>query len=412
MTSDRMDKILDDISSGKKKLYSLDSELGSEKATDVRRAFLERESSSSLDAIGSGSMDFARVCGKNAENTIGVAQIPMGVAGPLTVRGEYADATYYVPLATTEGALIASTNRGCSVISGAGGAVSRVTGDSMTRAPLFKVPDIASGMELVRWVESNFDEIRDVSDSQTRYTKLSSCVPYIVGRNVFLRFAFSTGDSMAMNSATKASDAIAQLIEERFSWASLVSVSGNMCVDKKASATNLVLGRGKSVAAEALIPKDMVSSKLKTTAERMADVCYRKIYVGSARAGALGGFNAHVANIAAAFFAATGQDLAHVVEAAAAFTTFEVADDGDLYAAVTLPDVPLATFGAGTSLPTQSEALSILGLLGSGKNPGDNCRALAEIFAGVVLAGELSLIGALASRDLTRAHMALGRSKK
>ncbi|MHC1604361.1 MAG: 3-hydroxy-3-methylglutaryl-CoA reductase, partial [Candidatus Methanofastidiosia archaeon] len=233
----------------------------------------------------------------------------------------------------------------------------------------------------------------------------------IVGRNVFLRFEFTTGDSMAMNSTTKASDAIAEFIEEKFNWAKLVSVSGNMCADKKPSAVNIIMGRGKSVAAEVIIPKDIVESKLKTTSKKMESVCYRKIYVGSSRAGSLGGFNAHFANIAAAFFAATGQDLAHVVEASTGFTTMEDAE-GDLYASVTLPDVPLATFGGGTKLPTQKEALDILGLSGTGSEPGHNCRALAEVFASVVLAGELSLIGALASRDLTRAHMALARSKR
>jgi hydroxymethylglutaryl-CoA reductase (NADPH) len=400
-----------DLASGKVKLYALDRLLNSSsEATALRREFLAEACGTPLDVIGSSSLDFDAVAGKNAENTIGAAQIPMGVAGPLRVQGDYADDSYYVPLATTEGALIASTNRGCSVITASGGAVSTILGDTMTRAPLFTVPDARHGRELAEWVKANFDTIRQVSDGQTKYTKLTACTPFVTGRNLFLRFEFSTGDSMAMNSATKASDAIASYIEDQFPWATLVSVSGNMCVDKKPSAVNFVMGRGKSVVAEVLIPKDVVTSKLKTTSERMADVCYRKIYVGSARAGSLGGFNAHVANIAAAFFAATGQDLAHVVEAANALTTMEDVG-GDLYASVTLPDVPLATFGAGTHLPTQREALSILGLYGSSDVPGERCRALAEVFAAVVLAGELSLIGALASRDLTKAHMALGRGK-
>ncbi len=400
-----------DLVAGTVKLYALDRVMGSSKdATEMRRAFLSESRDVPLDAIGSSSLDFDAVCGKNAENTIGAAQIPMGVAGPLRVSGDYADDSYYVPLATTEGALIASANRGCSAITASGGAVSTILGDTMTRAPLFTVPDARHGKELAQWIRDHFDAVREVSDAQTRYTKLVACTPFVTGRNLFLRFEFSTGDSMAMNSATKASDAIASFIEESFPWAKLVSVSGNMCVDKKSSAVNFVLGRGKSVTAEAIIPKNIVASKLKSTSERMADVCYRKIFVGSARAGSLGGFNAHVANIAAAFFAATGQDLAHVVEASNALTTMENID-GDLYASVMLPDVPLATFGAGTHLPTQREALSILGLYGSSDVPGAHCRALAEVFAAIVLAGELSLIGALASRDLTRAHMQLGRAK-
>ena len=403
--------LVQDLLSGKVKLYAVDALAGSsQRATQLRRTFLEHKAGVSLSTIGASVLDFDAVSGKNAENTIGAAQIPMGVAGPLWVRGDYATGSYYVPLATTEGALIASTNRGCSVITASGGAVSRVLADTMTRAPLFRVPGIEKGKELAQWVADHFDEVRAVADAQTRFTRLTGCTPFVTGRNLFLRFEFSTGDSMAMNSATKASDAIASFIEERFPWASLVAVSGNMCVDKKPSAINLVMGRGKSVAAEVLIPEELVAAKLKTTAARMEEVCYRKIFVGSARAGSLGGFNAHVANIAAAFFAATGQDLAHVVEAAQGITTMENVD-GDLYASVTLPDVPLATFGAGTHLPTQREALSILGLYGSSDEPGARCRALAEVFAAVVLAGELSLIGALASRDLTRAHMSLGRAR-
>jgi len=408
-----MDKeeILNGIKSGKTKLYALDKAYGGNEATALRRAFLERESKTSLKNIADTSFDFEVICGKNAENTIGAAQIPMGVAGPLKIQGDYASGTYYVPLATTEGALIASTNRGCSVITESGGAVAMLLGDVMTRAPLFRVPDAMHAHKLAVWVKENFDEIREVSDKETRFTKLVAFTPFVTGRNLFLRFEFSTGDSMAMNSATKASDAIAQFIESKFSWANLVAVSGNMCVDKKSAAINFIMGRGKSVTAEVLVPKEVVVSKLKTTAEKMADVCYRKIYVGGARAGALGGFNAHFANIAAAFFAATGQDLAHVVEASMGLTTME-AEDGDLYANVMLPDVPLATFGAGTHLPTQKEALSILGLLGSSDEPGHNCKALAEVFGSIVLAGEISLIGALASKDLTRAHMAHGRARR
>ncbi|MBN1785398.1 MAG: hydroxymethylglutaryl-CoA reductase (NADPH) [Candidatus Methanofastidiosa archaeon] len=405
------DDVIREFKKGNIKMYALDGLIGSNKATEARRHFLEEAGGRKYTEIANTSLDFDKVCGKNAENTIGAAQIPMGVIGPLMVNGEYAKGEYYVPLATSEGALIASANRGSAVITQSGGAVARVVGDRMTRAPLFKVPDIDHARMLAKWVEENFDEVRSISDSQTRFTKLESFLPFFAGRNLFLRFSFSTGDSMAMNSATKASDAIASFLEEKFSWAKLVSVSGNMCVDKKPSAVNLVLGRGKSIVAEALIPKELVETKLKTTAERMADVCYRKIYVGSAMAGSLGGFNAHFANLTAAFFAATGQDLAHVVEAANGLTMMEESD-GDLYASVTLPDVPLATFGAGTSLPTQKEALEILGLYGSGENPGDNCKALAEILSCTVLAGELSLIGALASRDLTKAHMTLGRSKR
>ncbi|HHN81124.1 MAG TPA: hydroxymethylglutaryl-CoA reductase (NADPH) [Methanomicrobia archaeon] len=405
------DAVLEALRKGEAKLYALDREHGSADATSLRRSFLEDYSQTTLSNIAHTSLDFDVLCGRNAENTIGAAQIPMGVAGPLKVRGTHASGTYYVPLATTEGALIASTNRGCSVITQAGGAVTTVLGDVMTRAPLFRVPDLTHATELVAWADEHFDKLQEVANAQTRYTKLVECMPFVAGRNVFLRFAFSTGDSMAMNSATKASDAVATMIEETFPWAELVSVSGNMCVDKKPSAVNFVLGRGKSVAAEVLIPKGIVEKKLKTTAARMADVCYRKIYVGSARAGSVGGFNAHFANVAAAFFAATGQDLAHVVEAATGLTMMEDVD-GDLYACVTLPDVPLATFGAGTQLPTQKEALSILGLVGSSDVPGERCKALAEVFASTVLAGELSLIGALASRDLTKAHMQYGRARR
>jgi len=332
------EEILQQLKEGKIKLYSLDKILGSNKATEIRRKFIEETSGVQCPQIAKSSFDFDKVCGKNAENTIGAAQIPMGIIGPLRVRGDHANGDFYVPMATSEGALIASTNRGSNVITQSGGSFAAVVGDRMTRAPLFKVPDLDHSRTLANWAKENFDDIRRVSDAETRFTKLEGFRPYFAGRNLFLRFEFSTGDSMAMNSATKASDAIASFIEDTFPWARLVSVSGNMCVDKKPSAINLVLGRGKSIVAESLIPRELVRDKLKTTANKMAEVCYRKRYVGSAMAGSLGGFNAHFANISAAFFAATGQDLAHVVEASNGLTMMEETD-GDLYASVTLPDV-------------------------------------------------------------------------
>jgi hydroxymethylglutaryl-CoA reductase (NADPH) len=278
----------------------------------------------------------------------------------------------------------------------------------MTRAPVFRVDSVVEAEALASWVRDpdNRAKVREAAEATTSHGELKEVKPYVVGDNVFLRFRYDTKDAMGMNMATIATRAACEVIESE-TPASLVALSGNLCTDKKPAAVNAVEGRGRSVTADVLVPREVVEKRLHTTPEAVAEVNTRKNLVGSAKAGSLG-FNAHVANVVAAMFLATGQDAAQVVEGSNAITTVEVRDEG-LYAGVSLASLEVGTVGGGTKLPTQSEGLDVLGLRGGGDPPGSNADALAECIAVGALAGELSLLSALASRHLSSAHESLGR---
>lgn len=314
-------------------------------------------------------------------------------------------------MATTEGALIASVNRGMKAIHEAGEVITKIFFDGMARAPVFKFNSIKDAYNFVRWVKDSFSKIKDIAESTTSHGKLLDIQTFILSNNVWLRFVFETGDAMGMNMATIASEEICNFIENSFEGASCIAVSGNMCSDKKQSITNTIFGRGKSVSAEIIIPKDILKSTLHTTAEAITEVNLRKNWLGSARAGNIYQFNAHFANIIAAIFLATGQDMAQVVESSSGYTWTENRD-GDLYISITLPSLEIGTVGGGTRLPTQREALSIMGVEGSGNPVGSNARKFAEIIAASVLSGELNLLSALTNKELGKAHKKLGRNLK
>ncbi|MCQ2079237.1 MAG: hydroxymethylglutaryl-CoA reductase [archaeon] len=309
-----------------------------------------------------------------------------------------------VPLATTEGALIASISRGMSVINAAGGSRTRVFGDYMTRAPVLRVRDLEHACQTIQWIDAHEDEIKEAVKATTSHGRLAKIEKFPMGRGLYLRFSFETGDAMGMNMATIASEAACRVIEVA-TGAEMVSVSGNMCSDKKPAAINMIEGRGKTVVAEALIPADIVEAKLHATAEAIVETNVRKNLIGSSMAGTLGA-NAHAANMVAAFYIATGQDPAQVVGGSMTLTDCENVD-GNLYISVRMPAVEVGTVGGGTKLPCQREALEILGCSGNGK-----ARKLSEILAVTVLAGELSTLAAQAAGQLGKAHAELGRGKK
>lgn len=384
------------------KLYEVEKYTSASEATEIRRQFIEQYSEVTLNHIGNYSLDMETASKRNIENPIGVVQLPVGIAGPLKINGDYCNREVMVPLATSEGALVASINRGASTITSSGGVNVRVISDIMTRAPVIKTASSIEALEIKQWFEDNFQKLKEIAESTTSHGKLLKIDPIIVvGCYVYPRFVFSTGDSMGMNMVTIASE---KILEEmtRETNAVHIALSGNVCVDKKAAAINMIEGRGKSVVADILIPEEIVNKKLKTTAEAIVEVNVAKNLIGSAASGSTA-FNAHYANMVAAIFLATGQDAAHVVEGSLGVTTAENRD-GDLYFSVNLPDLPIATVGGGTSLETANEGLQILGVSGSGK-----AREFAEIVAGTVLAGELSLVAALSAGHLARAHQQLGR---
>ena len=406
-------ELVNEVIEGRIQLHELDRILGdSNRATSLRREFLEKKLGIDLSPLRDDVVDYNEVVGSNCENTIGSVKVPVGIAGPLKVNGEYASGEYYIPLATTEGALVASVNRGCASITLSGGANVRVLDDKITRAPVFKAPTITKAVEFTEWVSRNFDEIKQVFESTTRYGRLKDIKPFIVGRTVFLRFEASSGDAMGMNMIVKAVDEVVKHIQEKIDWIEMVSISGNLCTDKKPAAINWIMGRGKTVSAEAVVKRGVVRDKLKTEPEKIEEVCLRKLYLGGARAGVLGGYNAHTSNIIAAIFLATGQDMGQVIESSFSLTYCETLENGDLYISTTLPSLEIGTTGGGTMLPTQKKALEIMGVAGSGDPPRTNALKLAEIIAASVLAGELSLLAALAAHHLTQAHMRLGRRKK
>jgi hydroxymethylglutaryl-CoA reductase (NADPH) len=393
------------VRDGELRLYELEDHADHETAAAARRHLLAAETDADLDAIGDFTFEASRA-DPNVENLTGAAQIPMGVAGPVPVDGGAADGEYYLPMATTEGALVASVNRGMRAIREAGGATARVTKSGMTRAPVFKVPNVAVAQEVVTWVREHEDDLREAAESTTSHGELTRIVPYVVGDNVFLRFTYDTKDAMGMNMATIATREAADLVEARTD-AELVALSGNMCADKKPAAINAVEGRGRSVTADVHLDAELLDEILKTTPDAMAEGNMRKNFVGSAKAASLG-FNAHAANTVAAAFLATGQDAAQVVEGANAITTMD-ARDGGLYASLSLASLEVGTVGGGTRLPTQTEGLEIMGLAGGGDPPGEHADALAEVIAVGALAGELSLGAAFTSRHLSSAHEELGR---
>lgn len=393
---------IDKLLNGEMKLYQVDREFSPEEATNIRREFLEKKYSIDLVNISNYTLDMEKASKRNIENSIGVLQLPMGIAGPLKINGQYCKREVFVPLATSEGALVASINRGASTITASGGVNTIVTSDFMTRAPVIKTNSASDALLIKQWFVDNFTDLKELAESTTSHGKLLKIDPIlIVGSYVYPRFVYSTGDSMGMNMVTIATEKILDKLAQE-SDAKHIALSGNVCVDKKPAAINVVEGRGKSVVADILIPKEIVNKKLKTTAEAIVEVNITKNLIGSAAAGSMA-FNAHYANMVAAIFLASGQDAAHVVEGSLGITTAENRD-GDLYFSVNLPDLPIATVGGGTSLEVANEGLNILGVAGSGK-----AREFAEIVAGTVLAGELSLVGALAAGHLARAHQELGR---
>jgi hydroxymethylglutaryl-CoA reductase (NADPH) len=393
------------VRAGELRLYELESHADADTAAAARRALLAAETEADPEPFGDFSFDAGRASA-NVENMVGVVPLPLGVAGPLKVTGGSADGEFYLPLATTEGALVASVNRGCSTITAAGGASARVVKSGMTRAPVFKVADVAEAEAVVEWVRGNEGALREAAEDTTSHGELLEVNPYVVGNNVYLRFVYDTKDAMGMNMATIATEAASEVVVAE-TGAELVALSGNLCTDKKPAAINAVEGRGRSVTADVRIDRETVAERFDTTPEAMQEANTRKNLVGSAKAGALG-FNAQVANVVAATFIATGNDPAQVVEGANAITTVEARDEG-LYASVSLSSLEVGTVGGGTKLPAQAAALDALGVRGGGDPAGSNADALAEVIAAGALAGELSLVAALASDHLASAHEQLGR---
>lgn len=356
-----------------------------------RAEFIEEQTGADLANVKNTVISESEAVGRNIENMIGATQVPLGVIGPFFVNKRKT----YVPLATTEGALVASASRGAKAAKNVSVVITK---KAMTRAPVFRTNSIYESVAASDWINKNFGEIKKEAEKGSRHLKLLSITPYYVGRNLFLRIKYDTADAMGMNMVTIGTQNACKLIERKLGI-KCVALSGNMCVDKKPCGMNSMLGRGRSCVAEAVVKRKDVEEILKTTPEKIIEVNYRKNLIGSAKANSLG-FNAHYANIAAAFFIATGQDPAQVVEASIGITTAEMNGE-DLYFSVSLPAVEVGTIGGGTRLPTQKEALKIVNA--------KNADELAEVLCAAVLCGELSLLASLSESTLASSHKRLGR---
>lgn len=372
-----------------------------------RRTALEEDLNIKLPHVSSFSLDEKQASSKNCENMIGAVQIPIGIAGPLLINHQSSVISHhYIPLATTEGALVASVNRGCRAISESGGVTVISEKIGITRAPVFEVENISAGKKFAEWVEKNIAQIKSLAESTSSHLKLIKITPLVMGRNVWLRFYFDTEDAMGMNMATIAVGSTISFIEEQ-TKSKCVSLSGNLCVDKKPNYLNFIEGRGYKINADLVIPETLLKTILKTTSENIAKTAQRKLMYGSIMSGSIGA-NAHYANIIAAMFLAVGQDIAQIAECSMGVTTVEKVEDG-IYISVYLPNLTVGTVGGGTQLATQKEALCIIGLDASKEK--NTARKLAEIIGGAVLAGEISLLASLAEGSLARSHLKYGRGK-
>jgi hydroxymethylglutaryl-CoA reductase (NADPH) len=342
---------------------------------------------------------------KNIENCIGTVQIPVGLAGPLRVRGMFANGDFYVPLATTEAALVASYSRGAQAITDAGGCVSILLHEGMRRTPGFAFKSITEAGLFAIWCMENRDALHAAAGATTRHGELTDVGIAIEGNHVYLILEFLTGDASGQNMVTIATQAICEHIVAHSSITPTYHfVEANLSGDKKATAHSFVTVRGKKVSAEVTLPAALVQSRLHTTPQRL-EKYWKMSAIGAIQSGSIG-IQGHYANALAAFYIACGQDPACVAESAVGITRFEVTDEGDLYAAVTLPSIVVGTVGGGTALPSQRACLEILGLAGEGK-----AQALAELCGALALAGELSITGAICAGEFTQAHQKLARGQ-
>lgn len=342
----------------------------------------------------------------NIENFIGMSQIPTGVIGPVRVLGSAAKGDYYVPLATSEGALVASYHRGAKATRLAGGITSVCLTEAVQRSPVFKFNNLGELGKFLIWVLEKTEEFKSITEKNSRFAKLQEMKSNIEGNHLTLIFEFTTGDAAGQNMVTLCTDAICNYIIENCPMKPLYwFIEGNYSGDKKATALSFTHVRGKKVTAEILLSKEIVQNVLKSTPKLMAQY-WQTSTVGVIQTGSIGA-QGHFANGLTALFMATGQDVACVSEAAVGITRMEETASGDFYASVTLPNLIVGTVGGGTSLPTQKECLQLMDCYGAG-----NARKYAEICGAVVLSGELSIAAALSAGHFARAHRVLGRKKK
>lgn len=370
----------------------------------ARRAAVEAASGSKLDHASRFSFDPTLARG-NIEGFVGVAQVPLGYAGPLRVDGEHASGDFYIPMATTEGTLVASYGRGMRLTREAGGVRTTILDDAMQRAPIFVFVDARCARDFGDWVTANLDSIKAKAEETTRSGKLRNVEQYAVGKMRWLRFNFTTGDAAGQNMVSKAAHRACQwILEQKPAGLEHFSLAANLDTDKKHSHLNTLHTRGKRVVAEVTIAPELIRDVMHTTS--LALHKQRQLSNAGAMLAQSVSNGAHFANGITAMFIACGQDVANVAESSAGFVHHELRDDGSYYFSVTIPSLIVATYGGGTGLPTQRECLETLGCYGQGK-----VLRFAEIVAATVLAGELSLASAIVADEWVSSHDRYGRNR-
>jgi len=368
-----------------------------------RADFLREKTGAALHHVQGYTFDPGLLPG-NIENFTGAAQVPIGIAGPLRVNGEHAKGDFFVPMATTEGTLIASYNRGMRVLAESGGITATVVKRSMQRAPVFMFQTAREARDFGEWITEHFDGVRAAAESTTRNGRLVEIEQYALANMMHLRLNYTTGDAAGQNMAGKATRAACEWIRETYPGHPKYMLSGSLDTDKKHSAINTLRTRGRRVVAEAIIKKDVLARLMRVDTQAL----FRARQVSNAGALLAGSaYNGpHAANAIAAIFIACGQDVANVAESHAGITYAQLLDNGDYYWSVTLPSLIVASYGGGTGLPTQRECLEVLGCYGTGK-----ADKLAEIVAATVLAGDVSLGSAVLADEWVTAHEQLGRNR-
>ena len=374
--------------------------------TDARLQFLEEQTSVQMPHLcGKATFSDLEKLEGNIENYIGMSMIPTGIIGPMRVIGTAAQGDFYVPLATSEGALVASYHRGAKACYLAGGATSICLIEGVQRSPVFKFKSIAELGGFIGWVLQQVDKFKQITEENSRFAKLNDMITNIEGNHLFLTFEFHTGDASGQNMVTLCTDAICHyIIENAPVKPTFWFIESNYSGDKKATSLSFTKVRGKKVTTEVVLSEEIVQRVLKTTPAAMADY-WRSSTIGIIQSGAIGA-QGHFANGLTALFIATGQDVACIAEASIGITRMEHTPEGNLYASVTLPNLIVGTVGGGTSLPTQRECLELMDCYGPGK-----ARKFSEICGALVLAGELSIAAALSAGHFSAAHKKLGRKK-
>jgi hydroxymethylglutaryl-CoA reductase (NADPH) len=374
-----------------------------EEAIRARQRFLEAQTGERVEHLWRYSFD-PHILQGNVESFIGVAQVPVGLAGPLTIHGEHAKGDFLIPMATTEGTLVASYNRGMKVLNLSGGVTCTVMDDQMQRAPVFVFESAREARDFKAWLAEHMGPIREAAESTTSVGKLKYVDTYLSNKFAFCRFNFTTGDAAGQNMVGRATFAACSWILENNDTIRRFYLESNFATDKKASMVNIMRTRGKRVTAECTIKADVLRDHMRVEPENLF-YHYGIAQIGSTLAG-VNNNGLHSPNGITALFIATGQDVANVSESSAALLYTELTRDGDFYMSITIPSLIVATHGGGTGLATQQECLRLLGCTGRG-----SVHKLAEIVAGVVLAGEISLGSAISANDWVSSHEKYGRNR-